>query len=79
MFWFWAFEKEKKKKKTFWVLGTRPFEKATYVPLLYRIRSKRSSEKSFEKWSFEKYFLKWSFFLGDCDQVLEKAAYIPLS
>ena len=25
------------------------------------------------------FFFKWSFFLGDCDQAFEKAAYVPFS
>ena len=40
------------------------FEKGAYVPLSYKIKSRRNSKKkSFEKWSFEKSFFEMKFFL----------------
>ena len=49
------------------------FRKATYIPLLYKIRSKRSLKIFLKKEFLKKFsFLKWSFFLGDCDRAFWK-------
>ena len=62
MSWFWAF-----KKKCFFFFSDSnwAFRKATYIPLLYKIRSKRSLKIFFEKRIFEKiFFFEMKFLFG---------------